>query len=133
MSAASKTPGHPVLRPVSDKGMHIEYHTIHDYRRAYRIAGSGPALLLLHGIGDNSSTWNEVIPTLNLPTKWFWRAEPLAVGDAVMLPDESRRGCWTRGRVVETFKGGRDDQVRQVKVQTATGYVMRPSVKVARI
>ena len=75
----------------------------------------------------------EVIPTLNLPTKWFRRAEPLAVGDAVMLPDESRRGCWTRGRVVETFKGGRDDQVRQVKVQTATGYVMRPSVKVARI
>lgn len=64
VSAASKTPGHPVLRPVSDKGMRIEYHTIHGYRRAYRIAGSGPALLLLHGIGDNSSTWNEVIPTL---------------------------------------------------------------------
>ncbi|WP_124711564.1 alpha/beta fold hydrolase [Gordonia insulae] len=44
--------------------MRIEYHTIHGYRRAYRIAGSGPALLLIHGIGDNSSTWDDIIPTL---------------------------------------------------------------------
>ncbi|MCM3896020.1 MULTISPECIES: alpha/beta fold hydrolase [Gordonia] len=44
--------------------MRIEYKVIHGYRRAYRIAGSGPALLLIHGIGDNSSTWNEVIPML---------------------------------------------------------------------
>ncbi|MDL9936707.1 alpha/beta hydrolase [Gordonia sp. ABSL1-1] len=54
-----------MLRPVNtDTEMRIEYHTIHGYRRAYRIAGSGPALLLIHGIGDNSSTWNEVIPLL---------------------------------------------------------------------
>ena len=52
------------LRPVSDTEMRIEYKVIHGYRRAYRIAGSGPALLLIHGIGDNSSTWNEVIPML---------------------------------------------------------------------
>ncbi|MCH5644260.1 MULTISPECIES: alpha/beta fold hydrolase [unclassified Gordonia (in: high G+C Gram-positive bacteria)] len=57
-------PSGPVLRPVSDTDVRIEYHTIHGYRRAYRIAGSGPALLLIHGIGDNSSTWNEVIPIL---------------------------------------------------------------------
>ncbi|WP_024332745.1 alpha/beta fold hydrolase [Gordonia hirsuta] len=42
----------------------LEYHTIHGYRRAYRIAGQGPAILLLHGIGDNSTTWNEVIGEL---------------------------------------------------------------------
>ncbi|MGV9713782.1 alpha/beta fold hydrolase [Gordonia sp. NPDC003424] len=53
-----------MLRPVSDTQVRLEYHTIHGYRRAYRIAGSGPALLLIHGIGDNSSTWEEVIPTL---------------------------------------------------------------------
>nr|MCH9720525.1 alpha/beta hydrolase [Actinomycetes bacterium] len=29
-------------------------------RRAYRIAGSGPALLLIHGIGDNSTAWEPV-------------------------------------------------------------------------
>lgn len=52
------------LRPVTDTEIRIEYHTIHGYRRAYRIAGSGPALLLIHGIGDNSSTWDSVIPTL---------------------------------------------------------------------
>ncbi|MEP9414580.1 alpha/beta hydrolase [Gordonia sp. VNQ95] len=58
---ASATPN---LRPVSDTEVRVEYHTIHGYRRAYRIAGSGPALLLIHGIGDNSSTWNEIIPML---------------------------------------------------------------------
>ncbi|MFW0792217.1 alpha/beta hydrolase [Gordonia sp. CPCC 205515] len=53
-----------MLRPVSNTQVRVEYHTIHGYRRAYRIAGSGPALLLIHGIGDNSSTWNEIIPML---------------------------------------------------------------------
>ncbi|MFY2858872.1 alpha/beta fold hydrolase [Mycobacterium sp. THU-M104] len=38
----------------------LEFRTIHGYRRAYRIAGSGPAVLLVHGIGDNSTTWNTV-------------------------------------------------------------------------
>ncbi|MCQ4121004.1 alpha/beta hydrolase [Rhodococcus sp. FXJ9.536] len=28
------------------------------------MAGEGPALLLIHGIGDNSSTWTEIIPHL---------------------------------------------------------------------
>lgn len=52
------------LRPVPDAEPTVSYRVIHGYRRAYRIAGSGPALLLLHGIGDNSSTWNEIIPHL---------------------------------------------------------------------
>lgn len=34
------------------------------YRRAYRIAGQGPAVLLIHGIGDNSTTWLDVIAHL---------------------------------------------------------------------
>jgi pimeloyl-ACP methyl ester carboxylesterase len=38
----------------------LEYRTIHGYRRAFRIAGSGPAILLIHGIGDNSTTWGTV-------------------------------------------------------------------------
>lgn len=44
------TPAEPTLR----------FETIHGYRRAYRIAGSGPALLLIHGIGDNSTAWGPV-------------------------------------------------------------------------
>ncbi len=38
----------------------LHYRTIHGYRRAFRIAGEGPAILLIHGIGDNSTTWNTV-------------------------------------------------------------------------
>jgi pimeloyl-ACP methyl ester carboxylesterase len=37
---------------------------IHGYKRAYRMAGSGPALLLIHGIGDSSATWRTVLPDL---------------------------------------------------------------------
>lgn len=52
------------LRTVPDTEPRLAFRTIHGYRRAFRMAGSGPALLLIHGIGDNSATWNEVIPHL---------------------------------------------------------------------
>src|SRR6266571_4321682 len=42
----------------------IESHVIHGYRRVFRIAGSGPPLLLIHGIGDSSATWRTVLPAL---------------------------------------------------------------------
>ena len=35
----------------------IRFVTIHGHQRAYRMAGSGPAVLLLHGIADNSESW----------------------------------------------------------------------------
>ncbi|HYB34606.1 MAG TPA: alpha/beta hydrolase [Mycobacterium sp.] len=50
----------PNLRPVREVTPSLEFRTIHGYRRAFRIAGSGPVLLLIHGIGDNSTTWNTV-------------------------------------------------------------------------
>jgi pimeloyl-ACP methyl ester carboxylesterase len=50
----------PKLRPVRELTPTLEYRTIHGYRRAFRVAGSGPAILLIHGIGDNSTTWNTV-------------------------------------------------------------------------
>ncbi|PRC43364.1 hypothetical protein C6A85_000000105745, partial [Mycobacterium sp. ITM-2017-0098] len=50
----------PKLRPVRDVTPTLQYCTIHGYRRAVRIAGSGPAILLIHGIGDNSTTWGSV-------------------------------------------------------------------------
>ena len=46
--------------PVDALTPKLRYRTIHGYRRAFRIAGSGPALLLIHGIGDNSTTWEPV-------------------------------------------------------------------------
>ena len=49
------------LRPVRDVAPpSLQFRTIHGYRRAFRVAGSGPAILLLHGVGDNSTTWETV-------------------------------------------------------------------------
>jgi pimeloyl-ACP methyl ester carboxylesterase len=49
------------LRPVREvTSPSLEFRTIHGYKRAFRIAGSGPAILLIHGIGDNSTTWTGV-------------------------------------------------------------------------
>jgi pimeloyl-ACP methyl ester carboxylesterase len=42
----------------------LRTRTVHGYRRAFRMAGRGPAILLIHGIGDTSSTWAGVIPML---------------------------------------------------------------------
>jgi len=37
---------------------------VHGYERAYRMGGRGPALLFLHGIGDDSSTWLDLLASL---------------------------------------------------------------------
>lgn len=42
----------------------LRYRVIHGYRRAYRLVGSGPALLLVHGISDHSGTWAHLLPEL---------------------------------------------------------------------
>ncbi|WTX99029.1 alpha/beta hydrolase [Streptomyces sp. NBC_01420] len=47
-----------------DVDVHLRFHTVHGYRRAYRIAGHGPAILLIHGIGGSSATWEHLIPVL---------------------------------------------------------------------
>lgn len=42
----------------------LRHVTIHGYRRAYREAGQGPVLVLIHGIGDRSETWDGVLGEL---------------------------------------------------------------------
>ena len=42
----------------------VEYLTVHGHRRAFVKIGSGPALLLLHGLGCDHSTWDPVIDSL---------------------------------------------------------------------
>jgi pimeloyl-ACP methyl ester carboxylesterase len=42
----------------------LRHVVVHGYRRAFRMAGSGPALLFIHGIGDSSATWLHVLPQL---------------------------------------------------------------------
>jgi pimeloyl-ACP methyl ester carboxylesterase len=48
--------GHAALRP--------NELTLHGHRIGYRSGGSGPALLLLHGITNSSETWEHVAPLL---------------------------------------------------------------------
>ena len=51
----------PHLRPVRDvEAPSLQFRTIHGYRRAFRVAGSGPALLLIHGVGCDSTSWEPV-------------------------------------------------------------------------
>ena len=42
----------------------VEYLTVHGHRRAYVKVGTGPALLLLHGLGCDHTTWEPVIDML---------------------------------------------------------------------
>src|ERR1700742_1596887 len=39
--------------------------SLHGHRVTYRTAGSGPALLLLHGVANSSQTWERVAPLLS--------------------------------------------------------------------
>src|SRR5580704_15894744 len=48
---------HPMTLPVFEI-------TLHGHTFSYRMAGSGPALVLLHGITCSSETWEEIIPAL---------------------------------------------------------------------
>jgi len=42
----------------------VQYLTLHGHERAYVKVGSGPALLLLHGLGCDHTTWAPVISAL---------------------------------------------------------------------
>ena len=46
----------------------LEAHELelHGHRVSYRTAGSGPPLLLVHGIANSSETWERVAPTVAL-------------------------------------------------------------------
>lgn len=43
---------------------HQQFRVVHGYRRAFLLAGSGPPVLLVHGLGESSATWDEAVPLL---------------------------------------------------------------------
>jgi pimeloyl-ACP methyl ester carboxylesterase len=49
---------------VPQVGHEVEYLTIHGHRRAFVRTGSGPAVLLLHGLGADHTTWGPIIDQL---------------------------------------------------------------------
>lgn len=81
--------------------------------------------------------WNKWIkgylPKLAQRSKWFSKANPLQVGEMVIIKDdEQKRGYYPIGIIVKVFPG-EDGQVRAVEVKTARGVFVRPAVKVFSI
>lgn len=67
----------------------------------------------------------EYIPSLTTCQKWFRRGMDLIIGDLVLLVDENQhRGQWKKG-VVEEVIVSRDNVVRQVRVRTSQGSMLR--------
>jgi pimeloyl-ACP methyl ester carboxylesterase len=44
--------------------MRLRHVSIHGHEVGYRMAGSGPAIVLVHGLTGSSTTWREVMPRL---------------------------------------------------------------------
>src|SRR3954471_23707595 len=51
-------------QPVSSTDFDRRTIELHGHPVTYRMAGEGPALLLLHGITSSSQTWAKVLPAL---------------------------------------------------------------------
>ena len=70
--------------------------TLHGHRVAYRAAGSGPVIVLVHGITSNSSTWERVMPYL---AKRFTVIAPdlLGHGDSAKPRGDYSLGAYASG------------------------------------
>ena len=99
----------PLPLPAAERAT-LRHQVVHGYRRAYRIAGSGPALLLIHGIGDSSATWAEVIPAL-------------ARNHTVIAPDLLGHGASDKPRAdysVAAYANGMRDLLAVLGIERAT-------------
>jgi pimeloyl-ACP methyl ester carboxylesterase len=88
----------------------IQYQTVHGYQRAYRMAGTGPPLLLLHGIGDSSVSW---VPLMS----------ELAERYTVVAPDLLGHGASDKPRAdysVAAYANGMRDLLDVLDIDRAT-------------
>ncbi|MFJ2901008.1 MULTISPECIES: alpha/beta fold hydrolase [unclassified Streptomyces] len=100
----------PNGRPVPDTTPVLRHRTVHGYRRAYRMAGTGPALVLIHGIGDSSATWADLIPRL-------------ARTHTVIAPDLLGHGASDKPRAdysVAAYANGVRDLLTALGIESAT-------------
>jgi pimeloyl-ACP methyl ester carboxylesterase len=44
--------------------MALRHVSLHGHDVAYQYAGSGPAVVLVHGMAGSSATWRRVVPAL---------------------------------------------------------------------
>ena len=50
--------------PTAESGLTRKFATVCDHRMSYVTGGSGPPMVLLHGLGANCFTWRFTLPTL---------------------------------------------------------------------
>ena len=92
------------------EGIQYRFYTIHGYRRAFLSAGQGPPLLLIHGIGDSSSTWLPVI-------------ESFASDYTVIAPDLLGHGLSDKPRAdysVAAYANGMRDLLSVLEIDRVT-------------
>jgi pimeloyl-ACP methyl ester carboxylesterase len=83
---------------------------VHGHRRAFVRAGNGPALLLLHGIGNNCQTWAGVI-------------DRLAESHTVIAPDLLGHGASDKPRgdySIAAYANGMRDLLSVLDIEKAT-------------
>src|SRR5215510_14019559 len=88
----------------------LRYVTVHGYRRAYRLAGTGPVLLLLHGIGDSSESW---LPGMHARAR----------DHTVLAPDLLGHGASDKPRAdyaVAAYANGMRDLLDVLGIESAT-------------
>ena len=56
----------------------------------------------------------------------------LTVGNIVLISDDTPRSTWRLGKILELFES-RDGNVRSVKLQTSSGIVTRPVIKLVNL
>ncbi len=87
-----------------------EYRVIHGYRRAFIQAGSGPALLLIHGIGDSADSWLPIM-------------RELARSHTVIAPDLLGHGRSDKPRAdysIAAYANGMRDLLAVLNIERAT-------------
>ncbi|XP_058456660.1 uncharacterized protein LOC131434043 [Malaya genurostris] len=87
--------------------------------------------LMQHLLNQFWKRWiQSYLPTIARRTKWYSEVRPLREDDLVVIVDETVRNGWLRGRVIKVYTNS-DGQVRKVDVQTNSGVLQRPAIKVA--
>lgn len=105
-----RRPARARLRSVGAGELALQYRVVHGYRRAFRMAGKGPVLVLIHGIGDSSATWTDLIPDL-------------ARTHTVIAPDLLGHGATDKPRAdysVAAYANGVRDLLTTLGIESAT-------------
>jgi pimeloyl-ACP methyl ester carboxylesterase len=93
-----------------EDGYPVQFCTIHGYRRAFLRCGTGPVLLLIHGIGDSSDTWRPLL-------------DQLARSHTVVAPDLLGHGRSEKPRAdysVAAYANGMRDLLSVLEIDRAT-------------